>query len=426
MHRWSAIALALVLGVGLGAGALWLGVRQRLAPADSAPRAAGSEPAPPKSDGPRLTYSPEGEPVLRFETETQTRVGLEVTPLVGATRQPEVTAWGVLEEDPARSFTLRAPVAGVLRAAVADQWPDLNAHLDAGTLVGYLVPRLTQTEQLDLVTRLTQTRADAAEAAAALDTARSSYESKKRLNAEDKAVSDRALEEAEARLKSEEARLHAAQEIIRLIESARSAAGSPDTRFDLRSEQPGAVLETPVRPGEAVEAGQVLLRIASFDTLVARVELPVGTRFDEAAAEAAVVPVGDDEQQLVGERIGLAAGTSAAIHGPMLLYRVRSNGPCLRPGVAVVARVPAPGGPRSGVLVPRAAVIRLLGKTWVYVQTDTESFARRELVGGEITGDAWFAQGGLQPGDRVVAVGAQALLSEELKAQIEREEAAAN
>lgn len=416
-----------VVGAALGAGALWFGARGRLAALQTdAPGKEHDAPTTAEAEPPRLSRTPEGETLVRFETETQERVGLKVEPLVAASHQPEITAYGVLQEDPACTFTLRAPVAGVVRAAETGKWPDLDQHVDAGTRVGYLEPRLTQTERIDLAAKLTQARADVLDAEAALTLARSSYESKKKLNADNKAVSDRALEEAATKVKSEEARLNAAQQITRLIEAAQSAAGVASTRFELTIEQAGQVVEALAKPGEAVEAGQLLLRIIRFDTLVARVEVPIGERFNEAVPTARIVVVGDDEHVLAGQRIGLGmnvAGAGACC--PTLLFRVPIGGRALRPGAAVVAYLPAPGGARTGVAIPRAAVLRLLGKVWVYVQTGEEAFTRRELSDAEPRGGTWFATTGFKPGDRVVMDGAQVLLSEELKAQIEREEAAA-
>ena len=120
----------------------------------------------------------------------------------------------------------------------------------------------------------------------------------------------------------------------------------------------------------------------------------------------------------------MVPGLSSAARGPTLLFRVQTKGLSVRPGAAVVAHLPAPGGVRTGVMIPRSAVVRLVGKPWVYVQTDAESFLRRELSGAEPLDGTWFAPAGFQPGERVVVDGAQVLLSEELKAQIEREEAA--
>ena len=294
-----------VAGAGVGAGALWLSVRDRLGTRPMDPPANAQEPATVPEEPPRLSHTAAGLTVVRLDTETQARVGLKAEPLLAATRQPEIATYGSLQEDPAHSFTLRAPVAGVLRAAEATNWPDLDQHLDTGVLVGYVEPRLTQTERIDLAARLTQARADAAGAAAALAVAQSSYENKRKLNAEDKAVSDRALEEAQAKVKSEEARLSAATQTVRLLESAELPADQRAARFELRTEQTGQVVESFTRPGEAVEAGQVLLRIVRFDTLLARVEVPIGEPYDESATIARIVVVGDEDRALTGERFGL-------------------------------------------------------------------------------------------------------------------------
>jgi hypothetical protein len=69
-------------------------------------------------------------------------------------------------------------------------------------------------------------------------------------------------------------------------------------------------------------------------------------------------------------------------------------------------------------VVPRPAVVRQAGKPWVYVQTSHEVFARRPVALEESAGDGWFTQS-LSPGDRVVITGAQTLLSEEFKSQIQ-------
>ncbi len=428
----------LIIGAALGAGGLWLHLRGVPCPKTAAELTATPEGTPPRSLGmppgaghesqpaepPRLSHNPAGETVVRLDTETQKRVGLKTAALVPATQPSETMAFGILEPDPSQGFTLRAPVAGVLRAADATNWPFVDQPVDAGTLLGYVEPRLTQTERIDLAARLTQARADAAEAEAALATARSSYENKRKLNAEAKAVSDRALEEALTKVKSEEARLAAARQIVQLIESAQSGAEIANTRFELRLGAPGVVVDAPAVPGEAVEAGQILLRTDRFEHLLARVELPIGEPFDHSAGHARIVLAGDPDHPLPGRLIGPAPDAPAGTHGTTLLYEVPTAGRLIRPGTPVLAYIPAPGGVRTGVAIPRAAVIRLVGKSWAYVRTDEEAFTRRELSDAHPMDETWFAIRGFQPEDQVVTDGAQVLLSEELKAQIEREEAA--
>jgi hypothetical protein len=69
------------------------------------------------------------------------------------------------------------------------------------------------------------------------------------------------------------------------------------------------------------------------------------------------------------------------------------------------------------VLVPRNAVFRFDSATWIYHQTSDDTFVRESIVLDTPLSDGWFVEGELKPGDKVVSVGAQQLLSEELKGQ---------
>jgi hypothetical protein len=100
------------------------------------------------------------------------------------------------------------------------------------------------------------------------------------------------------------------------------------------------------------------------------------------------------------------------------------------PGATLVAWLALPGAPRSGVIVPRDAVLRHEGETFVYLQKD-DVFQRQAVALERPVADGWFVGVGtndhsparannhppLQPQEKVVVVGAQQLLSEELKGQ---------
>ena len=87
----------------------------------------------------------------------------------------------------------------------------------------------------------------------------------------------------------------------------------------------------------------------------------------------------------------------------------------LVPGAALVAQLDA-GTREHGVIVPRDAVVRHAGRGWVYVQTGPDTFARREVPLDRSHPEGWLVSG--QWPAPVVVLGAQALLSEELKGQI--------
>jgi multidrug efflux pump subunit AcrA (membrane-fusion protein) len=170
-----------------------------------------------------------------------------------------------------------------------------------------------------------------------------------------------------------------------------------------------------------VEAGQPVLRVARFDKLLARVDVPAGQTVAPGLTSASIVPLGYDDKPLTGERVGFAASVDPKTQGQPFLFRVADGSGALRPGLSVTAYLEIPGPARSGAVVPRSAVIWQTGKSWVYVQTDQEKFARREVALEDPASGGWFTRS-LKPGDKVVTRGAQMMLSEEFKSQIRVED----
>ena len=283
-------------------------------------------------------------------------------------------------------------------------------------------PRLAPTDRISLGDRLLTVKGDVESGRAALSAAQAALTRARVLNADDKNVSDRAVQEAQARVAAEQARLTAATQSVQLIESslARSheAATQQDGAVQLEMERGGQVVELLIHPGESVESGQPILRVARFDHLLVRVDVPAGDTVAPNLLSATIVPLGQEDRLIQGERIALAASVDPKTQGQPFLFRISDPSFTLRPGLAVTAYLEVPGATRTGVVVPRSAVVRQSGKTWVYVQTSPELFARREVVLEEPAGEGWFTRS-LARGDRVVIVGAQTLLSEEFKSQIQ-------
>ena len=365
----------------------------------------------------RVSRAATGEVVVALDGETQARIGLRREPLDAEAMQPEVVAYGALEEDPAEVFALRAPVSGWVRSAPDRAWPALGTRVAAGTTVGAVEPRYPPLNRIDLASRLSVARAEAEAASASLGAARSAFERATTLNAEGKNVSDRAVEEAEAKVKAEDAHLRGANATAQLLESSLVAGGGPATPVPLVVESGGEVVAVGARPGEQIGEGGEILRVARFDSLLARARLPAGEAVPAPVSGARVVPAGFEERAFAAEWVASAAAGSGS-GGQTLLFRIRPEGPPLRPGAAVTAYLPLPGEPERGVSVPRSAVVRVAGKTWVYVQTADDRFARREIASARPTAKGWFVASGLAAGDRVVVVGAQALLSEEFRARM--------
>ena len=362
-----------------------------------------------------------GETVVTLDEETQKLAGIEVQPLAAVTLIPELTAYGRLEEDPSQSFTLRAPVAGIVKASESGAWPRLGEKLENGVTIGRIEPRLGPVERADLASRLSTARGEVDEVSAELSAARASYESKKQLNIEGHIVSDRVLEEAEARVKGQEARLKTAEETVRLIEASLTATSGPTGPLVLRLATGGEVVELAAQPGESLEAGQTILRAARYDRLLARVELPVGENANTLLSRARIVVVGRENHPLDAPAAAIVPIINPLTGGQAFLFQVVSDDSTLRPGLAVVAYIAIRGEPQTGVTIPRSALVRLGGNTWIYVKTGEQQFTRNAVNGLRPTEAGCFATG-VREGQNVVVIGAQALLSTEFTAQAGEEE----
>jgi multidrug efflux system membrane fusion protein len=364
----------------------------------------------------RVTQGPGGETVVKFDRETQQRMGIQTEAVVVVTKRREITAYGHLEEDPSRSFVLRAPVAGTIKGQEARPWPDTGQMLADRSSVALLEPRLAAVDRITLADRLATAGADTESGKAALATARAALDRARTLNADDKNMSDRAVQEAEAKVAAEQARLTAATQSVKLIGS--SLASTHDGAMPLELERGGQVVEVLAHPGESVEAGQPVLRVVKFDQLLARVDVPAGETVSVAATTAQIAVLGREDRPLQGERIAIAAAVDPKTQGQPFVFRVSDSSLALRPGLSVTAYLEIPGPSRTGVVVPQSAVVRQSGKAWVYVRTAADQFARREVALEEPTGEGWFTRS-LSAGDRIVTTGAQTLLSEEFKSQIQ-------
>jgi multidrug efflux pump subunit AcrA (membrane-fusion protein) len=362
-----------------------------------------------------VTRGPSGETVVRFPPEMQKRVDIQTGVLAAVTRNRQATAYGHLEEDPARSFILRAPVAGTVRPG-ARPWPELGQVLPDRSSVGAIEPRLAPSDRITLADRATSAKADLASGKATLSAATAALERARTLNADNKNVSDRAVQEAEARAAAEQARVTAAAQSLELIQSALASMSSASAPLEL--ERGGQVVEVLVHPGESVEAGQPIVRVARFDQLLARIDVPAGDVVPPDVAAAEIAPLGYEARPVRGARVALAAAVDPRSQGQPFLFRVPNARLLLRPGLAVTAYLDLPGAPRQGVVVPGAAVVRQSGRAWVYLQSAPDRFTRHEVALEEPSADGWFTAS-IPPGSRIVTTGAQTLLSEEFKSQIQ-------
>jgi len=173
--------------------------------------------------------------------------------------------------------------------------------------------------------------------------------------------------------------------------------------------------------GEAIaqrnDLSDFVQSLGSLNSALVQLELPAGEELPSAPTAARVFTLSNETNPVPATLLGPAPMADPQLQGRGFLLLVSPNSLRLVPGAAVTGLLSLPGEPRSGVLLPRSAVVRFNGATWIYLQTGEESFQRTEVSLDSPLANGWFVAKGLKPQDKVVTVGGQQLLSEELKGQ---------
>jgi multidrug efflux pump subunit AcrA (membrane-fusion protein) len=159
--------------------------------------------------------------------------------------------------------------------------------------------------------------------------------------------------------------------------------------------------------------------LSSLDNVLVELDLPAGEAASAVPTGVSLLSLGDDSRPIEAELLGPAMMVDPQMQGRGFLCLVTHNSTHLAPGAAVTGLLTLPGEAQSGVTVPRDAVVRFNGATWVYVQASDDTFERKEAALDRPLEKGWFVREGLKPEAKVVTAGAQELLSEELKGQVE-------
>jgi len=157
-----------------------------------------------------------------------------------------------------------------------------------------------------------------------------------------------------------------------------------------------------------------LEQLMDGQTGLVRVDLSPGGHVEEQLGSARLIPLDEGAPPIEARFFDNARTVDPQTQGRGLLFLVENAK--LAPGAAVTAFMDMPGAGADGAIVPRSAVVRANGATWVYLQKSDDSFERTEVTLTAPVANGWFAKG-LSADAKVVMVGAQQLLSEELKGQ---------
>jgi RND family efflux transporter MFP subunit len=223
---------------------------------------------------------------------------------------------------------------------------------------------------------------------------------------------ERRLIEVRNELESQQARLKSAGGRLGRVDAPGGAGGLP-----IKSTLEGLISEVASPNGEPVAAGAPLVRIGGTEHLWVRARFvakpasslagaaptslrlasgarialePLGAKF------ASALPVVDPNSRVATWIVDVPTRKASEPSAAAL--------PDLRPGSSVVLAVRF-GAPALALAVPRAAVVEINTRPYVFVQTDGEHFERRAVTPGQPDGDFIRIESGLKQGERVVTRG---------------------
>jgi hypothetical protein len=175
----------------------------------------------------------------------------------------------------------------------------------------------------------------------------------------------------------------------------------------------------PVIGNSMVVDGGLSTRLIERTEFLLQITLPPGADIDPVPNEASVEVAGSSRRAEV-RYISPATRADPRIQGISFFYAAGANSGVL-PGMNVRAFL-ANGAPVDGVIVPPAAVVWWAGRAWVYRRLGQDSFSRHEIpTDMPAEKEAGFvAPANLFKADeKIVTTGAQLLLSEEFRSQIQ-------
>lgn len=124
-------------------------------------------------------------------------------------------------------------------------------------------------------------------------------------------------------------------------------------------------------------------------------------------------------------KAGKAELTSAAVQTETVAqgesYYFQTSDKNIITGMNVTAWIPEQNANLTGVIIPESALIWHMGQSFVYLKIAEETFTRRIVDQYSATSEGYFISDAINPGEQIVTIGGQMLLSEELRGQIPEE-----
>lgn len=288
---------------------------------------------------------------------------------------------------------------------------DTSAQRANGISTTALSPTMQQTENqatgivvqlqplLDLKASFNSPATELVRARASAGASQAEYDRLRLLNQDGKNASDKALEAARATAESDAALVQSAQQAITVLKGSALLHWGPVVAGWLEGNSPQL---------------DALLMQRRF---LLQVTAAAGTRF--IAPKHAIVEFGDGTEGQAS-LVSVLPQLDPRLQMPSLLYEIAAH-PGLVPGMNLTVFLGS-GPVERGVMIPSSAVVWSQGSAWCYLEESPGRFVRTAVQTSNPVSSGWFVTAGIVPNARVVTSGAQTLLSEEFRSQIQTDD----
>jgi hypothetical protein len=150
--------------------------------------------------------------------------------------------------------------------------------------------------------------------------------------------------------------------------------------------------------------------------ILLQITLPSNRRLPGDVRTVFVDAAGNRSKAREASFVSPAPQADVTVQGISYFFRTHADG--LSPGMSVSAWIPENQDAAEGVIIPKSAVIWVMDQQFVYIKKEEKRFSRRLIKNPASMGEGYFIDKVIFPGEQVVTVGGQLLLSEELRGQI--------
>jgi hypothetical protein len=226
---------------------------------------------------------------------------------------------------------------------------------------------------------------------------KAAFERAQKLFESDRSISQAQLQSAEAAYRTDEAGVGAAESLVRTLAATAHQEWGP------------------VLGKSLVERSATVVSLIERQDFLMLVTLPPSVVVPKPVTAAAIEAPSKGRAAIT--LVSPATRTDARIQGLSFFYLAPAESGVL-PGMNVLAFLSSSGG-ADGVAIPAEALVWWQDRPWVYRRTGPETFVRTGIATDQPTPGGGYIDSHLGEEAEIVTRGAQLLLSEEFRAQIQ-------